>query len=172
VVESQQATTRLAECIERLDRWMGQNGLKLNAEKTQLIWLGSRHPLAKLTVSQLPLATTTSSSTVDIVSTANDLGVIWDGQLTMAIYILSVVQVFFQLRQLRSVHRSLTTETTRALVHFAVVDSTTATLFWPGSLMFFFSDSITLCRTRQPAWSPGLDDTTTSCRFLLTYTGI
>ena len=34
--------------------------------------LGSRHQLAKLTVSQLPLATTTSSSTVDIVSTANE----------------------------------------------------------------------------------------------------
>ena len=49
VVESQQAATRLAECIKRLDRWMGQNGLKLNAEKTQLIWLGSRHQLAKLT---------------------------------------------------------------------------------------------------------------------------
>jgi len=32
VVESQQDATRLAECIERLDRWMGQNGLKLNAE--------------------------------------------------------------------------------------------------------------------------------------------
>ena len=62
VVESQQAATRLAKCIERLDRWMGQNGLKLNAEKTQLMWLASRHQLAKLTVSQLPLATTMSSS--------------------------------------------------------------------------------------------------------------
>ena len=58
VVESQQAATRLVECIERLDRWMGQNGLKLNAEKTQL----------------------------------------------------------FQLRQLRSVRRSLASEATRALV--------------------------------------------------------
>ena len=38
-----------------LDRWMGQNGLNLNAEKTQLLWLGSRHQLAKLTVSQLSL---------------------------------------------------------------------------------------------------------------------
>ena len=56
-VESQQDAIRLAECIERLERWMGQNGLKLNAEKTQLMWLGSRHQLAKLTVSQLPLAT-------------------------------------------------------------------------------------------------------------------
>ena len=43
VVESQQAATRLAECIELLDRWMGQNDLKLNAEKGQLLWLGSRH---------------------------------------------------------------------------------------------------------------------------------
>jgi len=34
VVESQQAAACLAECIERLDRRMGQNGLKLNAEKT------------------------------------------------------------------------------------------------------------------------------------------
>ena len=62
VVESQQAATRLAECIELLVRWMGQNGLKLNA-KTQLLWLGSQHQLAKLTVSQLPLVTSTLSST-------------------------------------------------------------------------------------------------------------
>ena len=42
---------------------------------------------------QLPLVTTTSSSTVDIVSTANDLGVILDGQLTMT-FRLFVVQAF------------------------------------------------------------------------------
>ena len=75
---------------------MGQNGLKLNAEKTQVMCrLGSRHQLAKLTVCQLPLATTTSSSAVDIVSTANDLGVIFDGQLTMATHISSVCRAGF-----------------------------------------------------------------------------
>jgi len=95
VVESQQAAVRLAEGIERLDRWMGQNGLKLNAEKTQQMWLGSRHQLAKLTISQLPLSTTTSSSTVDIVSTANDLGVILDSQLTMTIHVSSVCRAGF-----------------------------------------------------------------------------
>ena len=89
VVESQQAAVRLAECIERLDRWMG------------LMWLGSRHQLAKLTVSQLPLSTTTSSSTVDKVSTANDLGVILDSQLTITTHVSSVCRVgFLQLRQL------------------------------------------------------------------------
>ena len=35
VGETQQAAARLAECVEHLDRWMGQNRLKLNAEKTR-----------------------------------------------------------------------------------------------------------------------------------------
>jgi len=35
VVESQVAPTRLTECIVLLDRRMGQNGLKVNAEKTR-----------------------------------------------------------------------------------------------------------------------------------------
>jgi len=43
-------------------------------------------------------------------------------------------------------------------------------MFWPGSLMFIFSDS-SLCRMRQPAWSPGLVVTTTSRQFLLAYIG-
>jgi len=78
---------------------------------------------------------------------------------------------FFQLRQLWSVRRSLTTEATlvQALIS-NVVDSTTAILFWSGSLMFIFSDS-SLCRTQQPAWSPELVVTTTSRRFSLVYTG-
>ena len=38
-VDSQQAAICLAECIERLEHWMGQNGLKLNTKKTQLMWL-------------------------------------------------------------------------------------------------------------------------------------
>jgi len=96
---------------------MGQYSLKLNAEKTQLVWLGSRHQLAKLSISQLPLVTTTSSSTVDIVSTANDLGVILDGQLTRITHISSVCRAgFFQLCRLQSIRRSLTTEATCALV--------------------------------------------------------
>ena len=97
---------------------------------------------------QLPLVTTTSSSTVDIVSTANDLGVILDGQLTMAWHDSSVCRAgFFQLRQLRSIRRSLTTEATRALVQAFIscrLDYCNSLL--PGSLMFIFGDS-SLCRT-------------------------
>jgi len=101
------------------------------------MWLGSRHQLAKLTVSQLPLATTTSSSMVDIVSTANDLGVILDGQLTMARHISAVCRAgFFQLHQLRCVRRSLTTEATRALVQAFI----SCRLDYCNSLLAGFAD--------------------------------
>ena len=33
---------KVASCIEEIDRWMSSNRLKLNSEKTQFIWLGSR----------------------------------------------------------------------------------------------------------------------------------
>jgi len=115
--ETQQAAAYLAECIESLDQWLGENRLKLNAEKTQLLWLGTRQQLAKLTISRLPLVTMAFSSTVDIVSTALNLGVTFDGPLTMASHISSVCRTsFFQLRQLRSIRRSLTPDATRALV--------------------------------------------------------
>lgn len=115
--ESRSAADKLAACVEELDRWMVRNRLKMNAEKTQLIWLGTRQQVTKLTVSKLPLNTATSSSVVDIVTTAVDLGVVFDDRLTMSAHISSVCRSgFFQLRQLRSVRRSLTSEATRGLV--------------------------------------------------------
>jgi len=46
------AATRVTECTTRLDRGMIVHRLKLNADKIQLIWLGTRQQLAKLTVTQ------------------------------------------------------------------------------------------------------------------------
>jgi len=50
VGETLQAAARLAECIERLDQWMEKNRLKSIAEKTRLLWLGTRQQLAGLFV--------------------------------------------------------------------------------------------------------------------------
>jgi len=90
VEETQRISALLAECIEHLDRWMGQNRLKLNADKTQLLWLGTRQQLPKLTITRLPLATTVSSFTVEIDSTVTDLGVTLDGQLSLAAHVSSI----------------------------------------------------------------------------------
>jgi len=59
---------------------MGSNTLKLNAKKSQLIWIGTGKQLAKLTVTQLQLI----NSVVEFDSMATNLDVVLDGQLSMS----------------------------------------------------------------------------------------
>jgi len=92
---------------------MTLNRLKLNADKTQLIWLGTEQQLPKLTVTQLQLST----SVVEFDSMVTDLGVVLDNQLTMCPQVTAVSRsCFYQMRQLRIVQRSLTKDTLRSLV--------------------------------------------------------
>ena len=39
---------RLKNCIDDVSHWMSANRLKLNADKSELLWAGSRHSLAVL----------------------------------------------------------------------------------------------------------------------------
>jgi len=83
---------------------MSKNRLKLNAEKTQLIWLGTRQQLAKLTVTQPRL----TSSVAEFDSTVTDLGVVFDNQLSMQAQVAAAAvcrSCFYQLRQLRVVQQ-------------------------------------------------------------------
>jgi len=41
------AAARLEQCITNVGRWMCANRLKLNADKTELLWVGSRHSLSQ-----------------------------------------------------------------------------------------------------------------------------
>ena len=44
---------KVAPCIEEIDPWMSSSRLKLNSEKTQFIWLGSRQQLSKVGVNHV-----------------------------------------------------------------------------------------------------------------------
>ena len=48
-VDQRTAALRLAEGIERVEGWMESNRLKLNSDKTQFLWLGSRQQLQRST---------------------------------------------------------------------------------------------------------------------------
>jgi hypothetical protein len=105
-------------CIEDIDRWMSSNRLKLNADKTQFIWLGSSQQLKKVEHIRL------SVGGVDVVplDCVRDLGVTLDSKLTMKQHVDTVARsCFYQLRQLRSIRRSLTFDALRTLVHAFVV---------------------------------------------------
>jgi len=62
------------DCIEEIDKWMSSNRLRLNAEKTQFIWLGSPQILTK--INKIPLRV----GGVDVfpLDAVCDLGVILD----------------------------------------------------------------------------------------------
>jgi len=108
------SAAQLLRCITDITDWMTSNRLKLNAEKTQFIWLGSSYYTAS--VSRMPLSV--GGSTVFPDDTIRNLGVTFDAQLTMRNHIDNVVRsCFFQLHQLRSVRRSLTHEALLILVH-------------------------------------------------------
>jgi hypothetical protein len=113
--EAAAAAERLLLCIEAIAGWMGSNRLKLNPDKTQIIWLGSRHQLAAVQVVPLRL----HDGTIIAPSTSvRNLGVMLDCELSMAEHVNSIVRsCFYQLRQLRFVRHSLSEGTARMLVH-------------------------------------------------------
>ena len=126
---------KVDSCIEEIDRWMSSNRLKLNSEKTQFIWLGSRQQLSKVGVNQVHLG----NHAVTSQSTVCNLGIHLDGQLTMKVHVQRICRTsFYQLRQLRSVRRSLSVNACTALVHAFV----TSRLDYCNSLLAGIGDGL------------------------------
>ena len=106
--------SRMIECINAISTWMSSNRLKLNGDKTQFIWMGSRQRLMKIQQTALFV----QGAELSPLSSVRDLGFIMDSRLTMSDHVSSVVRsCFFQLRQLRSVRHSLPVEARRSLIH-------------------------------------------------------
>ena len=97
------AMGHLTSCIVRIGDWMASNCLKINEDKTQVIWLGTRQQLSKLTENRLTLP----NATVQFSTVVNDLGVLTDSQLSMSNHIAVLSRsCFFHPRQLRLIRQS------------------------------------------------------------------
>lgn len=110
------AVLRLENCIEEVSHWMSANRLKLNAEKTELLWAGSRHGSALLGSAgpslQLRNETVAASDQVRV------LGVTLTSDLCVDKHVANVCATcFYWLRQLRRVRRPLDAESAATLVH-------------------------------------------------------
>ena len=82
-----------------------------NVADRLVMWLGSSQWLDKIDIREVPV----TSARITVSDTARDLGVIIDSRLTMADHVAAVCRsCYYQLRQLRSVARSLSAE---AVVH-------------------------------------------------------
>ena len=134
---AQNLLSRVTACIEEIDEWMSSNRLKLNTDKTQFIWLGSRQQLQKIDVSTVHLG----ADAVNLQTTVDNLGVTIDSQLTMTAHVQRICRTsFYQLLQLRTVRRTLSSEACTALVHAFVASR----LDYCNSLLAGISDSLLL----------------------------
>ena len=68
------AVQRFVSCTEKIESWMSCNRLKMNAEKTQVIWIGSRQQMAKVDIEELQLL----SANVHFSTTVSNFGVRFD----------------------------------------------------------------------------------------------
>ena len=97
---------------------MRSNRLKLNSDKTHFMWLGSKQQLAKIETECLQIGDHCIKFST---SAKNLLGVTFDSELEKDLHVNNITRsCFFQLRQLRSIRRSLTMEATKTLVHSLV----------------------------------------------------
>jgi hypothetical protein len=96
--EAAATVDRLCACLIDVDAWLRASRLRLNANKTQIMWLGSRQQVSKVGITEVAAL----SSSVQLVDEARNLGVILDGQLTLSAQVAAVCRNgYYQLRQLR-----------------------------------------------------------------------
>ena len=123
---------RAMDVINSVKTWMSSNRLRLNADKTQFIWLGTSHFLGR--GDMLAVSSILQSSNV-----VNNLGVYLDSGLIMDRQVSKLCQVcYFHLRRLRTVRRSLTKKSLLTLVHAFVtslVDHCNGLLFGSHSYL-------------------------------------
>ena len=106
----------MVSCIGELDRWRCSNRLKLSINKTDFILLGTRQQIEKANSVQLGGICIHSSTIVTCLLVLND------NELTFSAHIKRLTgRCFYQLHQLHTVHRALSVEAARTLLHAFVI---------------------------------------------------
>jgi hypothetical protein len=105
--------SRLSACVEEVKDWMTSSRLRLNASKTELIWLGAARYVKLCSAGPQLIAGTVITPLVKV----RDLGVMVDSELSLKAHVHHVKSVgYFHIRQLRLLRRSLTFDAVHALV--------------------------------------------------------
>jgi len=119
VQDFQSAKLTMIDCI--LSKWSSSHRLKLNAAKSEVIWLGTRQQLSKLSTTDkktlcLPDSTLAPSSVV------KNLGVYIDEQISMQLNAWQCAKTcYFHIHRIRQLSRLVDRDTLHTLVHSLVL---------------------------------------------------
>ena len=109
---------RLSECVDEIASWMGANCLKLNSEKTEVIWFSSRRNLKNIPSYSVRVL----KSNILPSKYVRNSGISMDRDLTMSTQISKTIQTCFtSLRQIRSIKGCLNMDSLEALASVLVL---------------------------------------------------
>ena len=113
-----ESVTKMEKAISEISKWMFNNKLKLNEDKTEFLIIGRKEQTKIITTESLSIG----NETVYKVPSAKNLGVIIDSQLEMSLHIQNTCKIcYFHIRQIYKIRRYLTTEATKLLVQATVI---------------------------------------------------
>ena len=117
-LELTSSIVKIENCLSDLDKWMALNKLKLNKDKTELLYLYSKHnPQQSLP----PLHF--GSDIIQPSSSSRNIGVVFDSNMSMLSHVKSVCKsAFYHLRNISRIRKLLSTKTTETLVHAFVTE--------------------------------------------------
>lgn len=111
-------TLRFSGCVDDIRNWMSSNRLRLNASKTEVIWLGSAKRLSCCSFQPIII----SGEFVHPVNKVKSLGVLLDSSLTFDSHVTRLVGTcYYHLRQIRNIRHSLTQDSCHALVRALIL---------------------------------------------------
>ena len=108
----------IEKCVKDIKIWMTKNKLQLNAEKTEIMILGSKCTLSKVSDIEIEL----DHQLVKPSSSVRNLGVTFDSTMLMKNHVATVCKsAYYQIRRIWKIRHCLTKEATKTLVHALVV---------------------------------------------------
>ena len=115
LVYAESVRDRLTSCISEVANWCASRRLQLNAEKTKMIWFGSRSSLTKL--QRINQSLQVGTDNIQPSSVVRDLRVYLDSELSMKQHVArTAAACFYHIRRLRQIRRRVGQEVTQQLV--------------------------------------------------------
>lgn len=109
--------SRVENCLTDVRRWMGNNMLKVNDEKTEVVLFASKHKARTLVSVKVEVG----DVVVQSVPHVRNLGVMMDSSMLMEKHVNTVCKsAYYQLRRIGHIRHCLTKSATRTLVHALV----------------------------------------------------
>jgi len=110
----EQAVTDIEKAVSDVKSWMNSNLLKLNDDKTEVLIIGSKQQLKKVSIPSL----TIGDASIKPTKCVRNIGAIFDANMSFVKHIDNICNIsWYHLRNIRHIRKYLTPKATEVLVH-------------------------------------------------------